>query len=127
MTWVEDIGAYIQANGIGTQAIDIYYQGFSQTPNCIALFVQAGQSDKYTLRKTQVLKRPELGVRVRNVDDTTAETKATNIYTLLNLISNQIIGSTRFKKIKAMSDPFFVSQDDNNRFIYSINFSLEIG
>lgn len=128
MSWIDDIGAYLQTNSIGTLATDIFYQGFSEnSPNCIALLTAPGLPEKYTLRKDQVLKRPELDIRVRNVDDTTADSKATDIYTLLNLISNKTFGNTRFKKIKALSDPFFLEQDENNRFIYAINFQLEIG
>jgi len=128
MTWIEDIGAYLQTNGIGTLGTDIFYESFDPvTSNCIALFAQAGQIPKTTLRNTLTLKRPELGVRVKNQDDTTAHTKAEAIYNLLNHTYNTSMRSTRFKSIKAIAEPFFVSQSKNDTYIYSINFSLEIG
>ncbi len=127
MTWLENIGSYLQTQSVGTLGTNIFYQDFdSITSNCICLISQAGQNSKTTLRNTMELVRHELGVRVRNTNDTTADSKALTIYNLLNHTYNTTIGSTRFKSIKAVSPPFFVGQDKNNNYIYSINFSLEI-
>jgi len=128
MTWIEDIGAYLQTNGIGTLDTNIFYQGFdSIAANCITLFDQTGLESKSTLGKGMILRRPELGVRVRNASDATAQTNADSIYNLLHLKINTVIGSTRFKRISGIAEPFFVSRDPNNNYIYSINFRLEIG
>lgn len=128
MSWIEDVGDYLQAQGIGALATDIFYTKFPAQPhNCIILIGQAGQSTKTTLRKTMTLERPELGIRVRNQDDETADAKAKAIYDLLNLTFNTTLGSTRFKSIRAIAPHFYVGQDKNENFLYSINFSLEIG
>jgi len=128
MTWLEDVGECLQSRGIGTLATDIFYTKFPAQPyNCILLMGQAGQSTKTTLRKTMTLERPELGIRVRNQDDETADANAKAIYDLLNLTFNATLGSTRFKSIKAIAPHFSVGQDKNENFLYSINFSLEIG
>jgi hypothetical protein len=127
MTWLEDIGAYLQVNGLGTLATDIFYKNFDNTAtNCIALIDQAGQRAEVSLSNDMILKKPELGVRVRNMDDTTAELKARAIYDLLNLKVNTVIGSTRFKRIVAIAEPFFVSQSKTDLFIYSINFEIQV-
>lgn len=127
MTWIEDLGTYLQTAGIGTLATDIFYQNFSKTvPNCIALLTAPGLQEKYTLRRTCVLSRPELDVRVRNVDDTVAEQKATAIHNLLNVVAGEVIGTTSFKKISAMNDPYLLEIDENDRFVYAVNFQLEI-
>lgn len=127
ITWFEELGIYLQIHGIGVVGTDIFFQNFdSSTTNSIVLIAQAGQASKTTLRNTMTLKRPELGIRVRDLDDSTAHTKAEAIYDLLNHTYNTSLGSTRFKSIKAIAEPFFVSQSKNGSFIYSINFSLEI-
>ena len=119
--WLDDIGSYLQTSGIGTLGTDIFYHGFDAlTPNCIALFDQAGQQADGDLHK------PMLGVLVRNSADTTAESKARAIYTLLNLKVNTVMGSTHIKRIEAVAAPFFVSNSANNLFIYSINFEVHI-
>jgi hypothetical protein len=73
------------------------------------------------------IKYPELGLRVRNVDDATAYNKAKSILDLLIDVSNTVIGSTKIISIEAInSDPLFVEQDENDRYVYSVNFSLTI-
>lgn len=126
-TWIEDIGTYLQTNSIGTVGTDIFYNGFdTKSSNCIALLVAPGLPEKITLGRTVVLSRPELDIRVRNVDDSTAETKAKAIQTLLSQIRMQTIGSNRFKSIRPLQDYYFLEQDENDRFIYVINFQTEI-
>ena len=127
MSWIEDIGTYLQTQGAGTLGTNIFYQNFDfSAVNSVILIEQAGQAPRTTLRNTMNLKRPELGVRVRNQDNETASDTADTIYGLLHNTYNTTIGSTRFKSIKAIAEPFFVSQSINDSFIYSINFSLEI-
>lgn len=126
MTWIDDIGTYLQTNSVGTLGTDVYYNGFSaSSPNCIALFYQAGNKEEETASGDLTFRYPELGIRVRNASDASAKQKIDSIHALLHDISNTLIGSTYFVSIEAIADPFFVSQK-NNQFIYSVNFSLEI-
>jgi hypothetical protein len=128
MTWIEDIGTYLQTQGKGTLGTSIFYEEFSlSSPNCILLIDQPGLPSITTLGKGMTLRKPELGVRVRNQNDDTAHAKADEIYNLLHLKTNTVIGSTRFKKIKCIAEPFYLSKDPNNNHIWSINFNLEIG
>lgn len=127
MTWLEDIGTYLQTNSIGTLTTDIFYEDFDPiATNCIALITQSGPGSKITLGKTMTLKRPELGVRVRNSDQATAYTKIDSITELLSFTVNTTIGSTRFKSIIPIGEPFYVQQSKTGSYIYSMNFSLEI-
>lgn len=126
VNWIDNIGQYLEDNGVGTLATDIFYQGFSKTAsNCITLLTAPGLPEISTLCGTMVLSRPELDIRVRNVDDSTSYAKAIEIHTLLNGKKGRI-GTTRFKKINAVLDPHLLEIDDNNRFIYAVNFQLEI-
>ena len=128
MTWIDDIAAYLATNSTGTVGVDIAAGGFIPSAiNCIALYNQTGLPEKVTLGKGMQLRRPELGVRVRNKSDSLAASNALAIHELLNLKVNTVIGTTRFKRIEAVAEPFFVSYDPNNKYIYSVNFRLEIG
>lgn len=127
MTWIEDIGEYLQTNSIGTLSDNMFYHGFDlKASNCIALLVAPGLPEKTTLGRTYTLSRPELDIRVRNVDDSEAESTAKAIQTLLSQVTMQTIGSTRFKRIRPLQDYYFLETDENNRFIYVINFQTEI-
>lgn len=128
MTWIEDIGAYLQTSGVGTLGTNIFYSDFSPgSQDCIAIIAQPGRPQKNTASGDMKLQRPELGVRVRNTSDDTALEKAVSICNLLNLKVNTTIGSTRFKRIEAISEPFFIGQSKNKSFIYSVNFEINIG
>lgn len=125
--WLDDIGTYLQTEGMGTLGTDIFYHGFdSLTSNCISLSGSAGPGADTTLAGDMILYKPELGVLVRNASDTSANSKALSIYNLLNLKTNFTSGTTRFKRIRAISEPFFVSKTANNLYIYSINFEIQI-
>lgn len=127
MTWIDDIGTYLQTNSIGTLGNDIFYNGFdASVSNCITLLNAPGLSERCSLQRSMILSRPELDIRVRNVDDSTAETKAKAIHDLLSLVGTQIIGSTHFKKIRPLQDCYFLETDENDRYIYVINFQCEI-
>lgn len=127
MTWIEDLGAYLQTNNIGTLGTNIFYNGFeASASNCIALFEQAGTQEDITATGDETIRYPELGVRVRNTSLSAAREKAYSIYSLLHNISNSQIGNTFFISIEAVADPFYVSQSKTDLFIFSINFSMEI-
>lgn len=122
--WLDDLGTYLQTAGIGTLGTDIFYRGFDAlTPNCIALFDNAGQ---HATSLGGELYRPGLGILVRNSSDVTADSKSRAIHDLLNLKVNIFMGTTRIKRIEAVSPAFFVSKSANNQFIYSINFEIQI-
>jgi len=129
MSWLEDIGQYLDDNNIGTLETDIFYRGFDEDePNCITLYDQAGQPATLTNNKGVKLEKPELGIRVRNESGDASSDKADEIYNLLNLSFNTMIGTTRFKSIRAISRPFYISTTTpNNLVIYSINFEIRIG
>lgn len=127
MTWIADIGDYLETNNIGTVGTTIFINKFDKaTPNCISIFTAPGLEEKVTLRRTYVLSRPELDIRVRNADDSTAEVTAKSIQDLLSLVIMQTIGSTSFKNIRPLQDYFFLEQDENDRFVYAVNFKIEI-
>ena len=127
MSWLDDIGSYLEDQGIGVLGTDIFYRGFdAAASNCITLLDHAGPGAIITLSKDMKLEKPELGVLVRNENDTIGAQIAQAIYNLLNFTTNEVIGSTRFKRIEAIASPFFVSQTDSSLYIFSINFRLEI-
>lgn len=126
-SWLDDIGEYLETAGIGTYETDIFCQGFSErVPNCITLLNAPGLPEITTQRRTYVLSRPELDVRVRNVDDVTADLKAKAIHALLSEVRMKFVGSTYFKKIRPLQDPYYLETDENGRYIYAVNFQCEI-
>jgi hypothetical protein len=127
MTWIEDLGTYLQTQNVGTIGTDIFYGGLKAGKlNCIALLNRPGMDDIVSLGRSMTLSRPELGVLVRNKAGNLAEQKINEIHDLLNMKTNTTLGSTRFKRIKAVSRPFQLSKSETEGAEYSVNFELEI-
>lgn len=124
--YIKDIADFLQSNFVGTLGTDLFIGGFDATPNCIAINAISGLTQR-TATGGMVLYNPELNIGVRNRSGKAAELKARAIHTLLNLQTNRVIGSTRFKRIEAIADPFFVSKSEQEGTIYSVNFYLKIG
>lgn len=128
MSLIDDIGEYLEDNSIGTFGTDIFTSGFEKiVSNCITLFNQGGAPPFRTATGDCTIYYHELGVQVRNVDDATAYSKSKSIIYLLDGICNVVIESTEIISIEAInSDPLYLGQDENDRFIYSSNFTLMI-
>lgn len=124
--YIKDIADFLQSNFIGTLGTDIFIGGFDTVQNCISVNATPGLPQK-TASGGMILYSPELNIGIRNKSGKAAELKARAIHTLLNLQTNRVIGSTRFKRIEAIDDPFFVSKSEQEGTIYSVNFNLKIG
>mgnify|MGYP001174294728 CR=1 FL=1 len=127
MSWIEDIGGYLQSQNVGIIGTDIFYGGLKAGKlNCIALFPRPGFEDIVSLGKSMTLCRPELGILIRNKAGNLAEQQARDIYNILNLKTNTTIGNTKFKRIRAISTPFLLSKSEIEGTEYSVNFEVEI-
>jgi hypothetical protein len=126
-TFLDDLGAYLQNNSIGTLGTDIFFNGLEGTPiNCIALTPFPGR-EPYNIISGEINPyQPNLSVLVRNENSNTGYQIAVSIYKLLRNVANQDIGDTHFISISATSPPGFVSRSDSGAFIFSVNFSLII-
>ena len=128
MSWLSDIGTYIQTAGYGTLGTSIHYYNFdATTQNDIAL-IPFSVSEYNRIVSSEVNNpRPKgLEVAVRNSSAETAFTTVNSIYELLRIVFNQTIGSTRFINIEPDASPGFVSESEGGSFIFSANFSLLI-
>lgn len=69
--------------------------------------------------------KPSFQVVVRAVKTSTADTKATEIYSHLNGKGEFYIGTTRIIKCMAdQSSPIYLGKDANGRVMYSLNFTV---
>jgi hypothetical protein len=127
-TFLTDLGTYLQTNSIGTVGTDLFYNGLDESvSNCIALTPFPGKEFKEIVSAgVNNPRQTNLSVLVRNSSSELAYSKAVDIYELLRVIANQIIGTTKFISIDAHAPPGFVTRDDSKNFIFSVNFSLLI-
>lgn len=128
MSWLTDLGTYLQTAGYGTLGTSLHYYNLdSHAINDIALIPFHGpvynkivSPDVYNPRSSG------LEVLVRNSSAETAFNSVNSIYDFLRIIANQTIGSTHFLNIEADASPGFVGEDKAGGFMFSVNFSLLI-
>jgi hypothetical protein len=128
MTWIEDIGAYLQTQGFGTIGTNIHYYIFDKMVSNDITLIPFSVSEYNRIISDGVNNpRPKgLEVLVRNQDAETAFNTVTSIYELLRIVANQTIGSTHFINVEADASPGFVGKSEGELFNFSVNFSLLI-
>ncbi|MBA1336730.1 MAG: hypothetical protein HPY66_3165 [Firmicutes bacterium] len=118
---LNEIGSYLQAQGVGTLGSDIILGLMPDQPdNCIALFEYAGSppdlhwSGEY----------PGLQVRVRNKSYAAGRVKIGEIINLLHGLHETQLSGTRYLLVKARGSPEVLKRDASNRTEWFVNFEI---
>lgn len=120
---LDEIGAYLQANSIGTVGTDIFKGSMPNTP-----VVQIGLYEYQGLPSIDAsggiaAERPRFQVIVRGPAYEAARTTAEAIHTLLNRTSFTQSG-TAYLFVKAIAPPFKIGVDANNNVKIGISFQV---
>lgn len=118
MALLDGVATILATAGVGTRGTDLFNGQMPQRPaNCMAITLTGGYPP---LIHTDV-DRPTFQVKVRNTSYAAAESKAYAVYNALHNYggtSNSVI----FLQIQAMQTPTAIGKDENDRFLFSINF-----
>jgi len=118
---LNDIGTYLQTQGIGALGADIFLGLMPDQPdNCIALFEYAGGPPDLHWAGEY----PGLQVRVRNKGYAAARTKIGEVMDKLHGLHEQTLYGTRYLLIKARGSPEVLKRDNNNRVELFVNFEI---
>jgi len=118
---LEDIGNYLEQNGIGVLGTDIFLGQLPASPdNVVALFEYAGYPPWLKLS----CERPGLQVRVRSTHYTTGRTKIEKVTQVLHGVTEQTINGVRYVIIQAEQSPFPLGRDENGRIEWAVNFTV---
>ncbi|MDQ7794148.1 MAG: minor capsid protein [bacterium] len=122
---LDDIAAYLQAQGIGTVGTDIH-KGFlpDQPDNVVALFEYAGSAMGLTMCDSPTIERPGLQVRVRNRTYPAARAKIEAVVDVLHGCAELVLGGTRYLLIRANQSPASMGLDASNRSELVVNFTV---
>ena len=118
---VENLATYLQSQGIGTKASDIFVGLMPDNQdNAIMIDQSGGVPEKYLpVRKSTVQ------ISVRNTSYLTGLDKITTIYNLLHQKGDDLVldaGGVDVMRIDALGDPGHLGQDESGRHIFSSNF-----
>ena len=128
MATLDEIGTYLETQGVGTQATDLFLRSAPDTPDaCVAVLEYGGAPPVPKMGNTPgavILERPRIQVRARAATYTAAETKAKAAWSALHWFVGTLSG-TVYYKIEALQSPFLLERDENNRFIVGFNCQIE--
>lgn len=123
MGWLEDLKTHI--DGALTLGSPIYFETFDiKAPNCICLIHHPGIGNVHAAG-IKTLRKAEVGIRIRNIDEAAAEQQAKTLRDYFELKTSFWAGTTWFKRITNDSGFYHVSTDNVNGTIYSLNCYVE--
>lgn len=123
MGWLEDIKTHIE--GALTLGSPIFFETFDKKyPDCICLIHQPGTGNVHA-SGINTLKKANIGIRIRNLDEATAEQQAKTLSDYFELKTSFWAGTTWFKRITNDAGFYHVSTDLVNGTIYSLNCYVE--
>lgn len=123
---VENLTAYLQAQGIGTEAVDLF---IGTMPDALDNCVMVDQSGGVTPDRYLPIKKPTVQISVRNTSFLTGLDKISAIYNLLHQKGDDLaleIGGVDVMRIDAMGEPGHLGQDDSSRHLFSCNFVFRL-
>jgi hypothetical protein len=124
---LDELSAYLAANGIGTLGTDIFIGQLPESPDAAcALYEYGGIAPAHTIGGgTAKYERPRVQVVARALTYSAARSKIESIYTLLDAVAGAMLSSVRYLRIEAVQSPAFLERDANNRVTMVCNFQVQ--
>lgn len=115
---LDEIGTYLQTQGVGTLAVDLFLGRMPATPDtAMSVMEYGGLAPVKAMSATPgaaVLEMPSIQVLSRSANYTTARTRAESAYKKLDGFSG-VLSGVRYGFISANQAPFFIQRDENDR------------
>jgi hypothetical protein len=123
---LDEIGAYLQAQSIGTLGTDLFRGELpDHVDSAVGVFETPGASPTYVQDDAGVkLESPHFMVLARGAreDYEAPRQKAEDALTALAAVRNQSLSGTRYLRVKPLQTPFPLERDDNDRVVIAVNF-----
>lgn len=118
---LDEIGAYLQTESVGTVGTDIWLGELQPTPDdAVGLFETPGASPEVFDRTDY----PTLQVRVRSRLYSDGRTRIQSIFELLHGLAETDLSGTRYHLIRGKQTPFYLGQVDLERHEFVCNFAV---
>lgn len=123
---VEDIGSYLQTNGLGTLSVDLFLHVAPDKPDeSMSVVEYSSDPPDYIHDKQKVeVEYPRVQISCRSIHPEVGRLLAEKVYQLLMAIHNEVIGTTRYLWVMPVDSPAMVGRDENGRFITTVNFRV---
>lgn len=130
MAWLDEVGAYLQSQGVGVLAATLFLGIEPPAPDQCWTILESPA----TLGPVRVmgvggasvrLDRPRGQLRARAADYPTARSMAEQALAVLDWLGPATLSGTRYLHVEALQrPPFLLDRDANDRFILGFNFEV---
>lgn len=128
MAILDALGAYLQAQGQGTVATDIFLARMPQTPDaCVTLYENQGIGPDHTFGagvKAIDHQRIHVYCRAARNDYPAARTKAENVRAVLGAIRGTTLSGVVILSVLSTSELYPLQRDDDDRAIIGCDFTV---
>lgn len=123
---LDELGAYMQTQGIGTLGTDLFIGQMPDSPDAaVTLYEYGGIAPTHALGGGAArFERPRVQVVARATTYTAARSKIESVYKLLDQVAGVIMSSVRYLRIEAVQAPMFLERDANSRVVMVCNFQV---
>lgn len=119
MSYLSDIATYLQTQGIGTKGTDLFYANVPAKMDTGVVVLDTGGP----LPDPDIpTKNPTFQVFIRANTYALGDAKRTAVRDALHRLGNQLLGSTYFFNILAVSEGGHIGRNEAGRDEFSINF-----
>jgi hypothetical protein len=124
---VEEIAAFLTAQGLGTLNVDMWLHVTPDEPNeCLTIYEYAGEEPEFVHDDVSVdTENPRVQVAVRSEKPQVARLRAEQVYQALMTIRNEMLNGTRILRCVPVDNPALVGRDESGRFLVTANFRVK--
>ena len=124
---LDEIGAYLEAQGLGTLATDLFLGEMPSEPDtCVVVHEYEGGPPVHFMgiaAGTAIWEQPRVQVMTRSKSYATARSKAKDAFNKLDGHSGTLSG-TEYGYIRALGSPGLLGKDGNDRVLVVCNFEV---
>lgn len=128
MAILDSLGTYLQTQGIGTVATNIFYTRMPETPDvCVALYENTGTGPDHVFGasvKAIDHQRIRVYCRAARNDYPAARTKAENVRAVLGAIRNTTLSGVSILCVLSTSELYPVKRDNDDRAYVGCDFTV---
>jgi len=129
MGMLDDVGTFMAANVTAatlTLGTNLFLGRLPESPDtCVAIYETAGTApdDVFGANSAPPIENAGLMCHTRATSYSTCQTLAVDIMKTLSKVINETLTSTAYYKIEASQSPFGLMRDDQERMVFSCNFT----
>lgn len=125
MGMLEEIGTFLEGQGIGTQQTDIFLGDVPQNaPDAVVGIIEtSGLAPVYVHDITgPAHNQPTFQIYTRALTYAAARLKAKDVFEILGKLQNVALSGTFYQTVRPRQNPFSLGRDDKNRSQISCNY-----